>query len=51
MPETAAHDAGVSRTIAGAEAGVWTERMLSALVNGVVHAEHGLAMTVANGSV
>jgi RNA-directed DNA polymerase len=35
MPETAAHDAEAPRTIAGAEASVWTERMLSALVNGV----------------
>lgn len=35
MPQTAAHDAEADRTIAGAEAGVWTERMLSALVNGV----------------
>ena len=35
MPDTAAHDAEAPRTIAGAEASVWTERMLSALVNGV----------------
>ena len=35
MPETAAHDADARRTVAGAEASVWTERMLSALVNGV----------------
>jgi RNA-directed DNA polymerase len=35
MPETAAHDAEARPMIAGAEAGVWTERMLSALVNGV----------------
>jgi RNA-directed DNA polymerase len=31
----AAHDAKANRGIAGVEAGVWTERMLSALVNGV----------------
>ena len=35
MPETAAHDADARRTVAGAEASVWTERMLSALGNGV----------------
>ena len=35
MPATAAHDAEAHRKIAGAEAAVWTERMLSALVNGV----------------
>ena len=35
MPGTAAHDAEARPSIAGAEAGVWTERMLSALVNGV----------------
>jgi RNA-directed DNA polymerase len=35
MPETAAHDAEARPMIAGAEASVWTERMLSALVNGV----------------
>ena len=35
MPETAAHGAGARPWIAGAEAAVWTERMLSALVNGV----------------
>jgi len=35
MPATAAHDAEARPTIAGAEASVWTERMLSALVNGV----------------
>ena len=35
MPETAAHDADAPRTVAGVEASVWTERMLSALVNGV----------------
>jgi RNA-directed DNA polymerase len=35
MPETAAHDAEAPRTVAGAEASVWTERMLSALFNGV----------------
>ncbi len=35
MPERAAHVAEAQRTIAGAEASVWTERMLSALVNGV----------------
>ncbi len=34
MSATAAHDAEVNR-IAGVEAGVWTDRMLSALVNGV----------------
>ena len=37
--------------IAGAEATVWTERMLSALVNGVVVAQHAFGMTAANGSV
>jgi len=51
MPETAAHDAEASRTVAGAEASVWTERMLSALENGVVVAKHASGMTVANGSV
>jgi RNA-directed DNA polymerase len=35
MPGTAAHDAEARPRIAGAEASVWTERMLSALVNGV----------------
>jgi RNA-directed DNA polymerase len=35
MPQTAAHDAEARPRLAGAEAGVWTERMLSALVNGV----------------
>jgi RNA-directed DNA polymerase len=35
MPATAAHDAETTRGIAGVEAQVWTERMLSALVNGV----------------
>lgn len=35
MPETAAHGAEARPRIAGAEADVWTERMLSALVNGV----------------
>ncbi len=35
MPETAARDAEAHPMIAGVEAGVWTERMLSALVNGV----------------
>ncbi len=35
MPVTAAHGAEARRTIAGAEASVWTERMLSALGNGV----------------
>lgn len=35
MPGTAAHDAEARPLIAGAEASVWTERMLSALVNGV----------------
>ncbi len=35
MPGTAAHDAEVRPLIAGAEATVWTERMLSALGNGV----------------
>ena len=51
MPETAAHDAEVRPMIAGAEAAVWTERMLSALVNGVVVAQHAFGMTAANGSV
>jgi RNA-directed DNA polymerase len=35
MPATAAHDAEAPPPLAGAEAAVWTERMLSALVNGV----------------
>jgi RNA-directed DNA polymerase len=35
MPATAAHDAEARPRLAGAEAAVWTERMLSALVNGV----------------
>ena len=35
VPVTAAHDAEARPEIAGAEASVWTERMLSALVNGV----------------
>jgi RNA-directed DNA polymerase len=35
MPATAARDAEVRPRLAGAEAEVWTERMLSALVNGV----------------
>jgi RNA-directed DNA polymerase len=35
MPVTAAHDAEARPRLAGAEAKVWTERMLSALVNGV----------------
>jgi RNA-directed DNA polymerase len=35
MPGAATHDADAARTIAGVEAEVWTERMLSALVNGV----------------
>ena len=35
----------------GVEAGVWTERMLSALESGVVVAEHAFGMTAANGSV
>jgi RNA-directed DNA polymerase len=35
MPERAAHGADAHCMIAGAEAGVWTARMLSALVNGV----------------
>src|SRR5215470_4846780 len=35
MPERAAHGAEARPTLAGAEASVWTERMLSALVNGV----------------
>jgi RNA-directed DNA polymerase len=34
MPQAAAHDAEANR-VAGVEADVWTERMLSALVNGV----------------
>ena len=51
MPETAAHDAEARPTTAGAEATVWTERMLSALVNGVVVAQHAFGMTAANGSV
>ena len=35
MPATAARDAEIRPRLAGAEAEVWTERMLSALVNGV----------------
>ncbi|MFM9850378.1 MAG: group II intron reverse transcriptase/maturase [Hyphomicrobiaceae bacterium] len=35
MPVTAAHDAEARPRLAGAEAAVWTERMLSALANGV----------------
>ena len=35
VPATAAHGAEARPLIAGAEASVWTERMLSALVNGV----------------
>ena len=35
----------------GVKAQVWTERMLSALENGVVVAEHAFGMTAANGSV
>ena len=35
----------------GVEAGVWTERMLSALESGVVVAKHACGMTAANGSV
>ena len=35
MPERTAHGAEAHPMIAGVEAGVWTERMLSALVNGV----------------
>lgn len=35
MPERAAHGAEARPMLAGAEASVWTERMLSALVNGV----------------
>jgi hypothetical protein len=35
MPQRAAHGAEARCMIAGAEAAVWTERMLSALVNGV----------------
>ena len=35
VPATATHGADARRTIAGVEASVWTERMLSALVNGV----------------
>ena len=47
MPQRAAHGAEARCMIAGAEAAVWTERMLSALVNGVkggnaYFAEHGL---------
>ena len=37
--------------IAGADASVWTERMLSALGNGVVVAEHAFGMTAASGTV
>ena len=51
MPATAAQGADARRAIAGAEAAVWTERMLSALVNGVVVAKHASGMTPANGSV
>lgn len=35
MPQRAAHGAEARPMLAGAEAGVWTARMLSALVNGV----------------
>lgn len=35
VPATATHGADARRTIAGVEASVWTERMLSALGNGV----------------
>ena len=35
----------------GVAAGVWTERMLSALGNGVVVAQHAFGMTAANGTV
>jgi len=37
--------------LAGAEASVWTERMLSALVNGVVVSKTRLRHEAANGSV
>ena len=50
MPATAAHDAEAP-TVTGAEASVWTERMLSALVNGVVVAKPASGMTAASGSV
>jgi len=36
MPQRAAHGAEARPMLAGAEAAVWTARMLSALVNGVV---------------
>ena len=52
MPVTATHGADVRRTIAGAEASVWTERMLSALVNGgVVPKARASSATAASGSV
>ena len=52
MPETAAHDTDASRTVAGVEASVWTERMLSALVNGVIVSKtRAFSTTAANGSV
>ena len=35
VPATATHGVDARRTVAGAESSVWTERMLSALVNGV----------------
>ena len=52
MPETAAHDAEARPMVAGAEASVWTERMLSALVNGVVVPKaRASSATAASGSV
>ena len=52
MPETAAHGAEARPMIAGVEAGVWTERMLSALVNGgVVPKARASSATAASGSV
>ena len=50
VPVTATHGADARRTVAGVESSVWTERMLSALVNGVVVAKHAFGMTVANGT-
>ena len=51
MPERVAHGAEARPMLAGAEASVWTERMLSALVNGVVVSKTRLRHEAANGSV
>ena len=50
LHDGAKHGADARRTVAGVESSVWTERMLSALVNGVVVAKHAFGMTVANGT-